>query len=148
MGQGTPNPIVKTASGDLREITNWQELESLPLSQYYRDYHGNIVNANSAFYYDTAYAKVGVAIAANAKQSLFTLGKTQAGTQFSSGTTTGGEKGEFLTNMVSDGMFDDGTNFIMEGAGVQIVMSADLATTVGENGQITAPNYTASVVIS
>ena len=122
------------------------DIESMPVSRF-QTYKGDLVNAQFAYYYDTAYAKIGVAIPANAKQSLFTLGKNETGTQFGTSTTTG-EKGEFLTNMVSNGEFDNGTNFIMEGAGVQIVMSSDLATTVGENGQITAPNYTASVVIS
>ena len=149
--QAVSNPIVNTGakrpdgSPILRELTT-QELESQSLSQFAR-YKGDIVNAQSAFFYDTAYAKISVAIPANAKQSLFSLGKTETATQFGTSTSMG-EKGEFLTNMTDNGQFPNGINFIMEGAGVQIIQSADLATTVGENGQITAPNYTASTTIS
>lgn len=145
MGQSVPNPIVADNRGGFRELS-LQELESMPLSQFYT-YKGNIVNAQSAFYYDSTYVKVGVAVPANAKKSLFTLGKNETDTQFGTSTTTG-EKTEFLTNMISNGQFDNGTNFIMEGAGVQVIATADLPTTVGANGAITAPNYTASVVIS
>jgi hypothetical protein len=143
MGQSVPNPIIRTSNG-LRELS-LQELEAMPLSQFY-EYKGSIVNAQSAFYYDSTYIKVGVAVPANAKKSLFTLGKNEQDTQFGTSTTTG-EKTEFLTNMISNGQFDNGTNFIMEGAGIQCIAPANLPTTVGANGAITAPNYTASVVI-
>lgn len=150
MPQATPNPILrevdKTGNVGYRELDP-QELEAMPLSQF-QSYKGAIVNAQSAFFYDTAYVKVGVAVSAAAKQSLFSLGKTEQGAQFSSGTAYALERGEFSTNMTDNGQFPNGINFIMEGAGVQIVMSSDLATTVAENGAITAPNYTASVVIS
>ncbi len=145
--QTVPGPIVPNRQGGFKELS-LQELSAMPLSQF-ESYRGQIVNAQSSFYYDTAYAKIGVAIPANAKQSLFVKSKNEQDTQFGSATSLGAEKGEFLTNMTGKGgQFDSGTNFIMHGAGVQIIASADLATTVGENGQITAPNYTASVVIS
>lgn len=144
MPQAVPNPVIRDGRGFTELLP--EHLERMKLSEF-AALEGRIVNAQSAFYYDTTYAKIGVSIPANAKHSLFLLGKGETGTQF--GTTTSlGEKNEFHTNMISNGMFDSGTNFIMYGAGVQCVMSADLATTVGENGQITAPNYTASVVIS
>lgn len=144
MAQSVPNPIVPTGDGRFRELS-LQELEAMTLSQFY-SYKGSIVNAQSHFYYDSTYIKVGVAVQANAKKSLFTLGKNETDTQFGTSTTTG-EKTEFLTNMISNGEFDNGTNFIMEGCGVQCVAPANLPTTVGANGAITAPNYTASVVI-
>lgn len=145
--QAVANPIVPDAGSrtGYREITP-EELAGTKLSQFLT-YQDKIVNAQSAFFYDTAYAKIGVAIPANAKQSLFSLGKTETATQFGTATSMG-EKGEFLTNMTDNGQFPQGVNFIMTGAGVQIIASADLATTVGANGQITDPNYTASVVIS
>lgn len=143
MGQSVPNPVIKTPTG-YKELS-LQDIEAMPLSQFY-DYKGVMVNAQSAFYYDTAYIKVGVAVPANAKQSLFTLGKGETSIQFGTTTSTG-EKTEFLTNMLSNGYFDNGTNFIMEGAGIQCVSPANLPTTVNANGSISAPNYTASVVI-
>lgn len=121
-------------------------IERMPIAQYYQDVRGNIVNAQSGFYYDSTYIKVGVAVPANAKKALFTLGKNETDTQFGTSTTTG-EKTEFLTNMINGGEFEGGTTFIMEGAGVQCVAPANLPTTVAANGAITAPNYTASVVI-
>lgn len=143
MAQAVPAPLLNTGNG-LRELS-LQELEVMPISQFYT-YKGAIVNAQSKFYYDSTYIKAGVAVPANAKKSLFTLGKNETDTQFGTSTTTG-EKTEFLTNMISNGEFDNGTNFIMEGAGIQCVAAANLPTTVGANGAVTAPNYTASVVI-
>src|SRR6476620_6902656 len=148
MTQG-PMPAVKTGPNpqDFAFIDP-QQLESMPIAQYYRDYQGRIVNAQSGFYYDSAYIKAGTAVAANARQALFTKGKTQDTTQFNDAATIIGEKGVFMTNMVADGQFDNGTTFIMEGAGVQIIETADLPTGIGTRGEITAPNYVASVVIS
>jgi hypothetical protein len=148
MTQG-PMPAIKTGPNpqDFAFIDP-QQLESMPIAQYYRDYQGRIVNAQSGFYYDSAYIKAGTAVAANARQALFTKGKTQDTTQFNDAATVIGEKGVFMTNMVADGQFDNGTTFIMEGAGVQIVETADLPATIGTRGEITGPNYTASVVIS
>jgi len=127
-----------------------QDLESVPLAQYYRDYlnPGRLLNAQSGFYYDTAYLKAGTAVAANAKQALFTKGKTQDTVQFNDPATVIPEKGIWMTNMIADGQFDNGTTFIMEGAGVQAIVTADKPTGVGTRGEIVDPAYTASVVIS
>lgn len=146
--QTAPLPAISTGPNpqDFQYVER-EVIDKMPLAQYYRDVRGNIVNAQSAFYYDSTYIKVGVAVPAVAKKSLFTLGKQNADTQFGTATTTG-EKTEFMTNMINDGEFEGGTTFIMEGAGVQCIASADLPTTVAANGAITAPNYTASVVIS
>jgi len=145
MGQSAPLPLVPTGVGNqLREISP-QDVESMPLSQFYT-FKNQIVNAQQKFFYDTAYIKVGVAVPANSLQSLFTLGKQETGTQFGTNTSTG-VKTEFLTNMTQNGMFDNGTSFIMEGAGWQCFAPANLPTTVQANGAWTAPNYTASVVI-
>lgn len=143
MPQATPNPIVPNGNGGYQELTP-QMLEAMPLAQFYQ-YKGQMVNAQSAFYYDSTYVKAGVAVTSNARKSLFTLGKSETDTQFGTSTTTG-EKTEFLTNMISNGEFDNGTNFIMEGAGVQIVTSSNKPSVVGANGAITTPSYTASVV--
>lgn len=151
MAQGQTPIALKTGPNvqDFAYISP-QDLESVPLAQYYRDYlnPGRILNAQAGFYYDTAYIKAGTAVAANAKQALFTKGKDQDSVQFNDAATIIAEKGIFMTNMVADGQFDNGTTFIMEGAGVQIVQSADLPGTYGTRGEITAPNYAASVVIS
>lgn len=144
----SPLPAIKTGPGpqDFQYVEK-EVLEKMSLAEYFRDLQGRIVNANSAFYYDSTYVKVGVAVPANAKKSLFSLGKAESDTQFGTSTTTG-EKGEFLTNMLTNGEFEGGTTFIMEGVGVQVIATADLPTTVGANGAITAPNYTASTTIS
>lgn len=145
MTQAIAPAYVPNRQGGYDQLTS-ATIESMPMSEF-EVIAGKIYNRQSAFYYDTLYAKVAVSIPANAKQGLFLKGKGQTDTQFGTATTLG-EKNEFHTNMISNGQFDDGTNFIMTGAGVQCIMSADLATTVGENGQITNADYTAATTKS
>lgn len=123
-----------------------QDLEDKPLAQYYR-MADNFVNTQSALYYDTATIVAGTAVTLGQKKALFTKGKAQDDTVLNSGTVIP-EKGEFMTNMIADGEFEGGTTFILEYIGVHLVLTESIATTYGTRGEITAPNYTASAVIS
>jgi hypothetical protein len=124
-----------------------QAFTKLPLARYYRDVAGNIVNAQSALYYDSATIIAGTAVTAAQKQALFTKGKNQDSAVLNTGTAIP-EKGEFMTNMITDGEFEGGTTFILEQICVDLSLTADIATTYGTRGEMTAPNYTASVAIS
>jgi hypothetical protein len=143
--QAIAPPLLPDGRGGFSRVS-LADIEKMPLSQF-EILDGQLVNRQDDFFYDTAYIKAGVAVPANAKQALFAKGKGQTDTQFGSATSMG-EKNEFHTNMITGGEFPDGTNFIMKGAGVQCLVSADKATTIAENGQIIAPDYTASVAIS
>lgn len=123
-----------------------QSLSRLPLAQYLQ--MGNhLVNAQSAIYYDSAVYTAGTAITAAQPKALFTRGKSQSDTVVNTGVAIP-EKGEFMTNMISDGEFEGGTTFILEQVCVHVQLTSELPTTLGTRGEITAPNYTASVVIS
>lgn len=141
-----PAQIADPVTGRIREIDP-QALSKLTLAQYYRDVAGNIVNAQSACYYDTAVIIAGTAVTPANKKALFTKGKSQDDTVMNTGTAIP-EKGEFLTNMFTDGEFEGGTTFILEQICVDLCLTESIATTYGTRGEITAPNYTASVVIS
>jgi len=123
-----------------------QSISDMPLAQYYA-MADRFVNVQKAVYYDTAVITAGTAVTAAQKKALFTKGKSQDDTVLNTGVAIP-EKGEFLTNMISDGEFEGGTTFILEHIGVRLVMTSELPTTLGARGEITAPNYTASVVIS
>jgi hypothetical protein len=141
--------IIKNGQYDVLDPA---KLESMPLAQYYQDYRnpGTIVNAQADFFYDTAYIVAGTAVTANQKQALFAHGKTDPSSQFNGAPPTAiAEKGAFMTNMLADGSFPQGTSFIMEGAGVQILMTADKATAaLGTRGEMLTPVYAASVTKS
>lgn len=123
-----------------------QSIEALPLAQYYQ-MAGSFVNVQNAIYYDTAVYTAGTAVTQSQKKALFTKGKAQDDTVVNTGVAIA-EKGEYMTNMISDGEFEGGTTFILEHIGVRLVLTSELPTTLGTRGEITAPNYTASVVIS
>jgi len=123
-----------------------QSVSRLPLAQY-QQMAGNLVNTQSAIYYDTAVYTAGTAVTAAQRKALFTKGKTQDDTVVNTGVAIP-EKGEFMTNMISDGEFEGGTTFILEQICVHAQLTSELPTTLGTRGEITAPNYTASVVIS
>ena len=123
-----------------------QSVSDMPLAQYYA-MADRFVNVQKAVYYDTAVIVAGTAVTAAQKKALFTKGKSQDDTVMNSGTAIP-EKGEFLTNMISDGEFEGGTTFILEHIGVRLVLTSEKPTAVGTRGEITDPNYTASVVIS
>lgn len=123
-----------------------QSLENMPLAQYYR-MAGNIVNAQSALYYDTAVYTAGTALTQGQKVALFTKGKAQSATVTNTGVAIP-EKGEFMTNMITDGEFEGGTTFILEQICVDLSLTSEVPTALGVRGEQTAPNYTASVVIS
>jgi hypothetical protein len=141
-------PVIKTGPNpnDFQVISP-QALEQMPIAQYYRDVAGNIVNAQSACYYDTALFVAGTAVTQGMKGNLFTKGKAEDSAAVNTGTAIT-EKGSFMTNMINNGEFEGGTTFIMEGVGVQVILTADKATTYGTRGQITAPDYSASTTIS
>lgn len=123
-----------------------QSVSELPLAQYYKMAE-NFVNVQKAVYYDTAVYTAGTAVTAAQKKALFSKGKAEGDTVVNTGVAIA-EKGEFMTNMISDGEFEGGTTFILEHIGVRCVLTSELPTTLGTRGEITAPNYTASVVIS
>jgi hypothetical protein len=123
-----------------------QSVEALPLAQYYR-MAGNFVNVQSAIYYDTAVYRNGTAITQDKKKALFTKGKAQDDVRVNDGTAIP-EKGDFLTNMISDGEFEGGTTFILEQICVHWLLTSEQPTTTGVRNEITAPNYTASSVIA
>ena len=123
-----------------------QSVSNLPLAQYYQ-MAGHFVNVQNAIYYDTGVYTAGTAVTQAQRKALFTKGKNQDDTVVNTGVAIP-EKGEFLTNMISDGEFEGGTTFILEQICVHVFMTSELPTTLGVRGEITAPNYTASVVIS
>jgi hypothetical protein len=123
-----------------------KDVSQLPLAQYYQ-MAGNFVNVQNAVYYDTAVYTAGTPITQNNKAALFTKGKTQDSNVVNTGVAIA-EKGEFMTNMISDGEFEGGTTFLLEQVAVDFMLTSEQPTTLGTRGEITAPNYTASVVIS
>jgi hypothetical protein len=122
------------------------QVSGMPLAQYYQ-MAGNFVNVQNAVYYDTAVYTAGTAITNAQKKRLFTKGKDQDDTVVNTGVAIP-EKGEFMTNMISDGEFEGGTTFILEQIAVNFILTGEQPTTLGTRGEITAPNYVASVVIS
>src|SRR5688572_28154938 len=84
-----------------------QSVSRLPLAQY-QQMAGSLVNTQSAIYYDSAVYTAGTAVTAGQKKALFTKGKTQDDTVVNTGVAIP-EKGEFMTNMISDGEFEGGT---------------------------------------
>jgi len=122
------------------------DISSMPLAQYY-SMAGRFVNIENAVYYDTAVYIAGTAITQGQPARLFTKGKAQDTTVVNTGVAIP-EKGEFMTNMIGDGEFEGGTTFILEQIAVHYFLTSEQPTTLGTRGEITAPNYTASVVIS
>lgn len=138
-------PIMQMPGGQRQQITPY-DLVNRPLAEYY-EYMGRVVNAQSYEYYDTAVIVAGTAVTSAMKQALFTKGKDQDTVTFNTAAAIP-EKGEFLTNMITDGEFEGGTTFILERIGVHCLLPSDAATTYGARGQITAPAYAASVTVS
>lgn len=122
------------------------QISDMPLARYY-NLAGNFVNVENACYYDTAVYTAGTAITQGQPARLFTKGKSQDTTVVNTGVAIA-EKGEFMTNMISDGEFEGGTTFILEQIALDFCITSEQPTTLGTRGEITAPNYTASVVIS
>jgi hypothetical protein len=120
-------------------------ISDMPLAQYY-NLAGNFVNVQNACYYDTAVYTAGTAITAGQPARLFTKGKSQDSAVVNTGVAIP-EKGEYMTNMIGDGEFEGGTTFLLEKICVDFFLGANAPTTLGTRGEVTAPNYTASVVI-
>lgn len=141
------NQVTRTQGNPLgvAEISP-QMLSKLPLAQYYA-MAGNFVNAQNAVLFDSAVYTAGTAVTAAQKKALFTKGKGQDDTVVNTGVAIP-EKGEFLTNMFTDGEIEGGSTFIVEQISLHCQLTSELPTTLGPRGEITAPNYTASVVIS
>jgi hypothetical protein len=137
--------IANPQNGGLQQIDP-KDVTNMPLAQYYQ-LAGNFVNVQNAVYYDTAVFTAGTAITPNTKATLFTKGKGQDTTVVNTGAAIA-EKGEFMTNMIGDGEFEGGTTFLLEQICVDFFLTSEQPTTLGSRGEITAPNYTASVVIS
>src|SRR5688572_12138151 len=87
-------------------------VSQMPLAQY-QQLAGNFVNVQNAVYYDTAVFTAGTAVTQAQRTPLFTKGKSQDTTVTNTGVAIP-EKGEFMTNMISDGEFEGGTTFILE----------------------------------
>ena len=137
--------VLMNNGGQIQSL-DLQSLSQLPLAQYYR-YAENFVNVENVVYYDTAVFTAGTAITQAQKRQLFKRGKAEADTVVNTGVAIA-EKGEFMTNMISNGEFEGGNTFILEQIAVFAQLTSELPTTLGTRGEITAPNYTASVVIS
>lgn len=129
----------------IREIS-LEDISQMPLAQYY-SMAGSFVNVENACYYDTGVYIAGTAITQNNVANLFTKGKSQDASVVNTGAAIA-EKGDFMTNMISDGEFEGGTTFILEQIAVDFCLTSEQPTTLGSRGEIVAPNYTASVVIS
>lgn len=132
-------------TGGFKELS-LQEVSELPLAQW-QMLSGNLVNVQSAMYYDTAYIIAGTAVTPSNRKALFAKGKSQSDTIMNSGAAIA-NKGELMTNMITDGEFEGGTTFILEQIAIDLVLTSELPTTLDGRGGITAPNYVASVVIS
>jgi len=146
MAKSTQPVLVKDpVSGQIKAIS-LQDLSAMPLAQYYA-LAGNFVNVENAVYYDTAVYTAGTAITPSAEKRLFSKGKSQADTVANTGVAIA-QKSSFLTNMIGNGEFEGGTTFILEQISVDYMLTSEQPTTLGTRGEITAPNYTASVVIS
>lgn len=141
-GQG---PVSQNNPLGIKEIDP-RSVSNMPLAQYYQ-MASSFVNVQNAVYYDTAVYTAGTAITSAMRKSLFTKGKSQEDTVVNTAVAIP-EKGEFLTNMISDGEFEGGTTFLLEQIAVDFCITSEQPTTLGVRGEITAPNYTASVVIS
>lgn len=146
MAKATQPVLVKDpVSGQIKAL-NLSDVSAMPLAQYYA-LAGQFVNVENAVYYDTAVFTAGTAITPSAEQRLFSRGKAQASSVANTGVAIP-KKGSFLTNMIGDGEFEGGTAFILEQIAVSYMLTSEQPTTLGVRGEITAPNYTASVVIS
>lgn len=122
------------------------QISNMPLATYWQ-MANSFVNVQNAVYYDTAVYTAGTAITAGQPKRLFTKGKSQDDTVTNTGVAIP-EKGEFLTNMISDGEFEGGTTFLLEQIALDFCITSEQPTTLGVRGEIVAPNYTASVVIA
>ena len=123
-----------------------QSVEDLPLAQYYQ-MANHFVNVQNAIYYDSAVYTAGTAVTPSTIARLFTKGKNQDTTVVNTGAAIA-EKGEFMTNMISDGEFEGGTTFILEQVCAHLILTSEIPTTIGSKGEIVAPNYTASTTVS
>lgn len=138
---------VKTASG-IQLVDPADIIAGKTLQQWQQDAAtGRYINIQNACFYDTATVVAGTALTQGNTKALFAKGKSEEDTVWNTGTAIP-QKGEFMTNMITGGQFEGGTSFIMEQICVTVRLTESIATTYGTRGEITAPNYTASVVIS
>lgn len=128
------------------QLLDPKTISDMPLAQYYQ-LAGNMVNVQNAVYYDTAVYTGGTPITQSQPARLFTRGKSQDGTVVNTGVAIG-ERGEYLTNMIGDGEFEGGTTFLLEQIAVDFMLTSEQPAALGGRGEITAPNYTASVTVS
>lgn len=122
-----------------------KDISSLPLAQYFT-MAGSFVNAQSACYYDTAVFAAGTPITPSTVAKLFTKGKSQDSNVVNTGAVIA-EKGEFMTNMISDGEFEGGTTFILEQIAVDVFLTSEPCT-YGTRGDITNPAHVAAATFS
>lgn len=123
-----------------------RSISQMPLAQYY-SLAGSFVNVQNAVYYDIAYYAAGTAITPQHIAKLFTKGKTQNTNVVNTGTAIA-VKGEFMTNMISDGEFEGGTTFMLEQIACDFLLTSEPATTYGDRGEIENPVHAASATYS
>lgn len=147
MGQPVPAQVVNVNGGV--DLVNPADLiAGKTLQQWQRDAAtGRYINIQNAVFYDTATVVAGTALTQGTTKTLFAKGKSEDDVVWNTGTAIP-QKGEFMTNMITGGQFEGGTSFIMEQICVTVRLTESIATTYGTRGEITAPNYTASAVIS
>jgi len=124
---------------------NPKDVSKMPLAQYFQ-MQGNFVNTQAAVYYDTAVYAAAAAITPAKIAKLFTKGKAQDSSVVNTGTVIA-EKGEYMTNMISDGEFEGGTTFLLEQIAVDIFLTGEPAT-YGTRGDISNPAHVAQATYS
>lgn len=130
------------------EVDPSEIIQGKTLQQWRQDAAtGRYINIQNAVFYDTATVVAGTALVQGNDKALFAKGKSEEDTVWNTGTAIS-QKGQFMTNMITGGQFEGGTSFILEQICVTVRLTESIATTYGTRGEITAPNYTASVVIS
>lgn len=137
------NDKAKYSSG-YREL-DIKKLDRTPMADYYA-FKDKIVNVENYVYYSTACYAAGTAITTDHEAELFTRGASQPSVIVNTGAAIP-RAGEFLTNMVTDGEFDNSTSFLLEAIAVDFMLTSEPPTTV-TNGAIIAPAHTAVATYS
>lgn len=134
----------KESPDGIREL-DIKMLDRRPIADYYR-LAGRMLNVENQVYYDTAvYGAAAITTAHVAR--LFTNGQADSAAQVNTATAIA-EKGEFLTNMTTDGEFDNATSFLLEQIAVDVFLPAERATTYSAKNAISDPTNSALATYS
>jgi len=120
----------------IREL-DIRKLNRTPLSDYYR-MAGKFVNVENYIYEATALYAAGTPITTEHVAELFTAGHNQPGLVVNTGAVIAPKQGKNLTNMVTDGEFDNGTSFLLEMICADVFLTSEPPTSV-VNGAIVNP---------